>query len=358
MDQVTQRGYRPGVPSHRDEEMQSAANQDAVFDRQGGKAQSTAKSLIKSVRSKHEYSAKAWKKIKKLLASGSRKAQTVMSRQARDAGRADDNQEGSCDDGRVGAWATGHEGRVDYPGDADGDTIMGDSAMEFDHRSYPPLSSPQNMNALVQHWGEPVRGVCQMAVSDCSSNSSSASVFSGSELDSRCSTPSLTNRSTPEGDNRRTSLLGAGVNRLREDPPPTEEAALKGPFWVDLHQGFNTKGQRVCWAQGNLKQRTGPRRQRQGTVPRRHLQLLEQYELTAKTNQHWLLKGIRFERIDLYRQEFQGPAALLTVFRDHERKPGAPFHMNVQGPIRIGRVNLRPPAQVASNELAYPDSSD
>ena len=67
-------------------------------------------------------------------------------------------------------------------------------------------------------------------------------------------------------------------------------------------------------------------------------------KLTAETNQTWLQKGIRFEKFDPYRQEFQGPAKLLTVFREHERKPGCPFHMNVQGPIRIGKVSPRPQA--------------
>ena len=116
---------------------------------------------------------------------------------------------------------------------------------------------------------------------------------------------------------------------------------LSTPLWVELPRGFNTKGQRVCWAPASLKQRIG---QRLGTVPMDRLRLLEKYELTAETNQHWLQKGIRFEKFDPYRQEFQGPAELLTVFREHERKPGCPFHMNVQGPIRIGKVNPRPRA--------------
>ena len=100
------------------------------------------KDLMKSVRSKHEYSAKAWKKIKKSLASGSKKAQTVMSCQTRGASRMNKDQDGSWDNGRVGAWATGHNGRADYPGDVDGDTTMGDSAMEFDRRSSPPPLVP------------------------------------------------------------------------------------------------------------------------------------------------------------------------------------------------------------------------
>ena len=93
-------------------------------------------------------------------------------------------------------------------------------------------------------------------------------------------------------------------------------------------------------------------------MPRRQLQQLEQYKLTTKTNPHWLQKGVRFKKIDLYREEFQGPTALLVVFREHERKPGAPFPFNVRGPLRIGRVNLRPPLQVAVNELSNLDLSD
>ena len=73
-------------------------------------------------------------------------------------------------------------------------------------------------------------------------------------------------------------------------------------------------------------------------MPGHRLQQLEGHELKPETNQHWLLKGIRFEKLALYRKEFQGPAAQLVVVREHELKPGAPFHLNMQGPLRIGKV--------------------
>ena len=71
-----------------------------------------------------------------------------------------------------------------------------------------------------------------------------------------------------------------------------------------------------------------------------------------ETNPHWLLKGVRLEKIVPYREEFQGPAAMLVVFREHERKPEAPFPFNVRGPLRIGKVSTRPPVHAAVKELA------
>ena len=72
--------------------------------------------------------------------------------------------------------------------------------MEFDVRSYPPLDLQQNMNALVQDWGEPTQRVCQMAVSECDSNSLSASILSDSEAESRCSSPNPSDYSYQEED--------------------------------------------------------------------------------------------------------------------------------------------------------------
>ena len=109
-------------------------------------------------------------------------------------------------------------------------------------------------------------------------------------------------------------------------------------MWVELPQGFDTRGQRVCWAPATLKQRIGPRT---GTVPKARLQLLEDYELAVDTNIHWLSKGIRCEKLDLYCHEFRGPAALLTITREHDRNPGHPFHMKVAGPTRVGKLTPR-----------------
>ena len=60
--------------------------------------------------------------------------------------------------------------------------------------------------------------------------------------------------------------------------------------------------------------------------------------MKPETNQHWLLKEIRFKKLVLYRKEFQGPSAQLVVFREHELKPGATFHINVPGLLQIGKV--------------------
>ena len=64
------------------------------------------------------------------------------------------------------------------------------------------------------------------------------------------------------------------------------------------------------------------------------------YELKPETNQSWLLQGIWLEKVDLYRDEFGGPGALLTVFRDHHRMAGAPHNVNHPKQTRVGRVIL------------------
>ena len=143
----TEAHYAPPHPTsamdHRhgiDQEMRSVRDHVPAHHRPGGKAPSTARDVMKSMRGKHGYTNKAWKTIRKSLASGTKKAQTVISKQTRGTNRMDEDQDGAWDDGHVGTWATGDAMRVDYPGDVDGDTIMGDSAMEFDRRSYPPLA--------------------------------------------------------------------------------------------------------------------------------------------------------------------------------------------------------------------------
>ena len=235
---------------------------------------------------------------------------------------------------------------------------MGDSAMEFDRRSYPPLSAPQNMNAMAQQWGGSLPDVGQMAVSEWSSNSSSASVFSEPGSESRCSSPSTTYREMTREETTHPQSEQAGVCHLEEGPRPTTSETSPGPLWVELHQGFNTQGQRLCWAPATLKGRVGPKHWRQGALSRKALRQLEQYDLPVETTPHWLSKGIRLEKVVPYRDEFQGPAALLMVLREHERKPGAPFPFNVSGPLRIGKVSTRPLIHTAAEELADLNLSD
>ena len=156
----------------------------------------------------------------------------------------------------------------------------------------PPLSIPQNMNAMAQQWGESLPDVGQMAVSEWSSNSSSASVFSEPGSESRCSSPSTTYLDTPREDAASPPSQRAGVCHLEEEPRPATGDVPPGPLWVELHQGFNTQGQRVCWAPATLKCRVGPKKQQRGTVSRKVLQQLEQCDLPVETNPHWLHKGI------------------------------------------------------------------
>ena len=63
----------------------------------------------------------------------------------------------------MGTWATGRSRQSDYTGDADGDIIMDNEPIEWDHNSYPPLNKPQNMNAMIQCLGKPTQKVGHMA---------------------------------------------------------------------------------------------------------------------------------------------------------------------------------------------------
>ena len=78
-------------------------------------------------------------------------------------------------------------------------------------------------------------------------------------------------------------------------------------------------------------------------VSAKQLQDLERkgYELRPSMNQEWLQKGIRFENVDLCREETHAPAAQLVVFRDHPRMGGAPFHTDHPGPTHIGKLEIR-----------------
>ena len=108
-------------------------------------------------------------------------------------------------------------------------------------------------------------------------------------------------------------------------------------LWVELQRGVVTKGQQACWAPVKLKRHNGKRR---STVPASDFKKLAQYKLRPETNQSWLMKGIRFEKLDLHREEFEAPGALLTVFRDHPRMPGALYNVNKPKPTRVGRVTI------------------
>ena len=64
-------------------------------------------------------------------------------------------------------------------------------------------------------------------------------------------------------------------------------------------------------------------------------------ELRPEKNQEWLQKGICFENLDLHRNEIQGPAVQLVVFRDHPHMGGAPFHTDHPKPTHIGKLEIR-----------------
>ena len=75
-------------------------------------------------------------------------------------------------------------------------------------------------------------------------------------------------------------------------------------------------------------------------IPASQLKALEGYKLRPETTQAWLQKGIRFEKLALYREEVDRPAAQLVVFREHPRMGGSPFHTDHPNRTRIGKVTL------------------
>ena len=70
-------------------------------------------------------------------------------------------------------------------------------------------------------------------------------------------------------------------------------------------------------------------------VTARDLQNLKDkgYELKPATDPEWLLKGIRFESVDIHRNENHGPAAKLFAFQEDA-------HINRPGPTRIGKIEV------------------
>ena len=126
---------------------------------------------------------------------------------------------------------------------------------------------------------------------------------------------------------------------MTDDPPLYPiTGKIQSPIWVVLSKGINTQGERVCWMPAEFRKRVNGQTYR---VSAKQLQDLKGYELRPSTNQEWLQKGIRFENVDLYRKEINGPAAQLVVFRDHPRMGGAPFHTDHPGPTHIGKLEIR-----------------
>ena len=100
------------------------------------------------------------------------------------------------------------------------------------------------------------------------------------------------------------------------DEPPLYSLTgkIQSPIWVVLSKGINTQGGRVCWMPAEFRKTVNGQTYR---VSAKQLQDLKGYELRPSTNQEWLQKGIRFENVDLCREEINGPAAQLVVFQDH-----------------------------------------
>ena len=91
----------------------------------------------------------------------------------------------------------------------------------------------------------------------------------------------------------------------------------------------------MCWMPARLM-----KGKRGNSEPVTDLAEVAKYKLKPETNQSWLQQGVRLEKVDLYRDEFGGPGALLTVFREHPRMGGAPYNVNHPKQTRVGRVIL------------------
>ena len=126
------------------------------------------------------------------------------------------------------------------------------------------------------------------------------------------------------------------------DEPPLHPLVRKvqSPIWVVLSKGINTQGGRVCWMPAEFRKKID--RQTYQVLAKQLQDLGKRgYELRPSTNQEWLQKRIRFENVDLCREETHAPAAQLVVFRDHPRMGGAPFHTDHPGPTHIGKLEIR-----------------
>ena len=69
------------------------------------------------------------------------------------------------------AWSAARAAHSNAPQSNPGDTSFHDMIMdepiEWDACSYPPMDAPQNMNALIESWGEGGDSTNIMAVSEC-----------------------------------------------------------------------------------------------------------------------------------------------------------------------------------------------
>ena len=217
---------------------------------------------------------------------------------------------------------------------------MREGGIDWDnHIEFPPLTEPMNMNAMKQRWAAGPKTVGHLAVSECGWDSSSASDFSDSESLSSFSVICQSDAGTrPDraGHRRPRSPPRATVHHLHDGHPPDLAVDNHNTLlWVSLHKGLITRGQRVCWMPARLM-----KGKRGNSEPVTDLKEVAKYKLKPETNQSWLSRGIRLEKVDIYREEFGGPGALLTVFRDHHRMAGAPHDVNHPKETRVGRVIL------------------
>ena len=231
-----------------------------------------------------------------------------------------------------------HRHRSAQSGDVGRDGAWDDDPINWDQQSYLSMDQTQNLNVVAQLGG-------RMNVSEYDSSSSPPSLFSGSSWGSRCSSPAWSeeNYHPPTGSNRRPRSRHRHRQRppappqilqVRDEPAPLPLIGkVQSPLFVVLNQGIHTRGEKVCWMPAEFQtQFDGQMYQ----VTARDLQAFKDkgYELKPATDPEWLLKGIRFESVDLHRDEHHGPAAKLFAFKEN-----APT--DHPGPTRIGKIEVR-----------------
>ena len=223
-------------------------------------------------------------------------------------------------------------------GDVDRDGAWGDDAMNWDQQSYLSMDQTQNLNVIAQLGG-------RMNVSEYGSSSSLPSLFSGYSWGSRCSSPvpPEDNYYPPTGSNRRPrsrhrrrrqSPSPHRIHQVRDEPTPLPWIGkAPSPISVVLSRGIRTQGGRTCWMPAEF-QTTFDGQIYQVTAGELQRFKNKGYMLKPATDPEWLLKGIRFESVDLNHEGNHGPAAKLFAFQEDA-------HINRPGPTRIGKIEVR-----------------
>ena len=120
---------------------------------------------------------------------------------------------------------------------------------------------------------------------------------------------------------------------MRDEPTPLPLIGkAPSPISVVLSRGIRTQGGRTCWMPAEF-QATFDGQTYQVTAGELQRFKNKGYMLKPATDPDWLLKGIRFESVDLSHDGTHGPAAKLYAFQEDA-------HVKRSGPIRIGKIEV------------------